>query len=222
LYNNNDSLKYHGTTTIGVTCLDGIVLTTDTRVTAGYYIAHRSGKKLYEIDNHLAMTIAGGVADALNVIDIVKYYSNLYQLEKKRPMPIRAAAQLISNILFSNRMFPLIADILVGGYDVLGPQIYNIDLFGSLSSQKFVSTGSGSLVAYGILESEYKEGLSLEDGKEIAVKAVLAAIKRNIGTGDNFDVAIINKDGFREFLPQEKEELSNKISGRKYFVSKTK
>lgn len=208
-------MRYHGTTTVGLACTDGIVFATDTRAMAGgYFIAHRNVKKVYKIDDHLGMTIAGGVADAQNVIDTLKYYAGLYKLEKKIHMPVRAAARLISNVFFSARLFPYIADVLVGGQDESGASIYNVDLFGSLTQEKFVSTGSGSPVAYGILESEYADGMTVAKGIPVAVKAVTAAMKRNAGTGDSFDVAVITQDGFRELEMKEKEAVLATISGR--------
>lgn len=206
----------HGTTTIGIVCSDGIVLATDTRAVAGtYFIAHRNVRKIIKIDEHLALTIAGGVADAQNVVDVLKYYAGLYKLEKKKPMPIRSAARLVANVFFSARLFPLIADVLVGGYDVdEGPKVFNVDLFGSLTEEKAVSTGSGSPVAYGVIESEYKEGINVNKGIEIAVKAVTAAMRRNAGTGDNFNVCVITKDGYKELNEKEKEEILKRVSGR--------
>src|SRR5579864_2792371 len=103
-----EQAKYHGTTTVGLVCSDGVVLATDTRVTAGGYIAHKQGKKLLQVDNHLAVTISGGVADAQNVVDSLKYYSNLYRVEKGMAIPIKAAAKVVSNILFSSRYYPYI------------------------------------------------------------------------------------------------------------------
>lgn len=208
-------MRYHGTTTVGLACSDGIVFATDTRAMAGgYFIAHRNVKKIYKIDDHLGMTIAGGVADAQNVVDTLKYYAGLYRLEKRIPMPVRAAARLTSNVFFSARLFPYIADVLVGGHDDSGASIYNVDLFGSLSQEKFVSTGSGSPVAYGILESEYKDGLTIAKAIPVAVKAMTAAMKRNAGTGDSFDVAVINRAGFRELDMKEKEAVLDAVSGR--------
>jgi proteasome beta subunit len=191
------------------------VFSTDTRAIAGgYFIAHKKVKKILKVDNHLGMTIAGGVADAQNVVDILKYHANIYRLEKRIPMPIKSAARLTSTVFFSSRLFPFIADVLVGGYDSSGPSIYNIDLFGSLNEEKFVSTGSGSPVAYGILESEFKEGLPLDKAVPLAVKAVTAAMKRNAGTGDSFDVAVIDKDGFRELPEGQKNKILAQITGR--------
>ncbi len=208
------SAVYHGTTTVGLVCSDGVVLATDTRVTAGGFIAHRRGKKLLQIDQNIAMTIAGVVADAQNIVDTLKYYTHLYKLEKTRAIPVRTAARLVSNVLFSSRLYPFIADVLVAGVDQSGGSIYNIDFFGSVSQEKMVSTGSGSPVAYGVLEAEYKEGMPVLKAYPLAAKAIIAATKRNIATGDHFDVAIIDKSGFREISETEKEKFLAQFSGR--------
>ena len=200
--------RLHGTTTVGLKCSDGVVLATDTRATAGFlYIAHRHVKKLAKIDEHIAMTIAGSVADAQNLVDILRYHANIYRLESRTPMPVKACARLTSNIFFSQRYAPYIAEVLVGGHDQEGSAVYNIDLFGSLNKETFVSTGSGSPVAYGILESEFKEGMSVEEASKIAARAIAAAIKRNAGTGDGVDVAVINKKGYRELSKEEKAAI---------------
>ena len=201
------SATYHGTTTVGLVCSDGVVLATDTRVTAGGFIAHKRGKKLLRIDDNIAMTISGGVADAQNVVDTLKYYANLYRIERGRLMPVRAAAQVVSNVLFSSRLYPFIADVIVGGVDPKGGSIFNVDFFGSMNQEKVVATGSGSPVAYGILESEYKEGMTAAKSYPIAAKAIITATKRNVATGDHFDIAVLDKAGFREIPEQEKEKL---------------
>ncbi len=198
---------YHGTTTVGLVCSDGVVLATDTRVTAGGFIAHKRGKKLIKIADNLAMTISGGVADAQNVTDTAKYYSSTYRLEKGRPMPVKAAAQVVSNMLFSSRLYPLIADVLVGGVDSTGGSLFNVDIFGSLNQEKMIATGSGSPVAYGILEEEFKEGMPVAKAYPLAAKAIIAATRRNVATGDHFDVAVIDNEGFRELPEAEKDKL---------------
>ncbi|MBE43875.1 MAG: proteasome endopeptidase complex, archaeal, beta subunit [Thaumarchaeota archaeon] len=207
-YVNQNTL--HGTTTVGIKCSDGTVLATDTRATAGFlYIAHRHVKKIQKIDNHIAMTIAGGVAEAQNVGDILRYHANIYKLQNRIPMPLKSCARLASNMFFSQRYpVPYMVEILVGGHDQEGPIIYNVDLFGSLNKEKFMATGSGSPVAYGILESEYKEGMSVEDGSKVAARAIAAAIRRNAGTGDGIDVAIIDTNGYRELSRQEIQSFS--------------
>lgn len=200
---------------MGLLCSDGAVLATDTRAVAGtFFIAHKNVKKIQKIDDHIAMTIAGGVADAQNVVDTLRYYSNIYKLEHGTRIPIKSAARLAANVFFSARLFPYIADVIVAGYDESGATVYNIDLFGSLTEEKYFSTGSGSPVAYGILETEYKEGIPVDQGVKIAMRAVAAAIKRNTGTGDSIDVAVITRDGFRELTLEEKSKVLTTFFGR--------
>lgn len=212
----SDSLSnYHGTTTLGLVCGDSTVLATDSRVTAGYmFIAHKNGKKMLKIDDHIALTIAGGVADAQNVVDILRYYASIFKLERNQPMPVKSAARLTSNVFFSARLFPYIAEVLVCGYDSTGPRVFDVDLFGSLNEEKFVSTGSGSPVAYGILESEYEEGMPVSRATSLAARAIHAAIQRNSGTGDNIDVAVVDSKGFRELTKTEKEKALASTSVR--------
>ncbi|TLX94217.1 MAG: archaeal proteasome endopeptidase complex subunit beta [Thaumarchaeota archaeon] len=197
----------HGTTTVGITCTDGVVLCADMRASAGYFIANNNTMKIQKIDNHAGMTMAGGVADAQNITDVLRYHSNIYRLEKQEYLPVQSIARLASLIFFQNRYYGLIADILVGGYDKKGPSLYNIDPFGSLDKKKYVTTGSGSPVAYGLLESEYRDGLTVEEGKIIALRAVKAAITRNIGTGDGINIATIDKQGFRLLTKEQKKAI---------------
>ena len=199
-----------------MTCSDGVVLGTDTRVTSGYlFIAHRRGKKVHRIDNHIGVTIAGTVAEAQNVIDTLKYYANIYRLENGKPIPVRSVARIAANIFFAQRFYPLFTDFLIGGYDAEeGNVLYSVDFFGALTKEDVVSTGSGSPVAYGILEDEYQKGMSVKQVVPIAIKAVNAAIKRNAGTGDGFDVAVITKEnGYAELTPEEKNQYLLTITG---------
>jgi proteasome beta subunit len=198
-----------GTTTCALTCKDGVVLAADSRASAGLFIADRHVMKIQKVDRHLGMTMAGGVADAQNVVDIMRYNANIYRLSNKELMPVKSASRLCSNVLFNQRYFPYYVQIIVAGYDDKeGGQIYNIDLFGSITSEKFISTGSGSPVAYGYLESEFKEGLGVNDAYKVAIRAIAAAIRRNAGTGDGINVVIIDKDGYRELSKEVKESVS--------------
>jgi proteasome beta subunit len=202
-----DQIK-KGTTTCAITCNDGIALAADTRASAGFFIADRHVMKIQKVDRHLGMTIAGGVADAQNLVDIMRYNANIYRLSNKELMPIKSAARLCSNVLFNQRYFPYYVQIILAGYENSGAgQIYNIDLFGSMTSEKFISTGSGSPVAYGYLESEYKENLSVNEGYKISIQAIAAAIRRNAGTGDNINAVIIDKEGYRELTKEQKESV---------------
>jgi proteasome beta subunit len=202
-------LVMKGTTTVGVVCKDGVILASDTRVTMGYFIAHKKGKKIYQVDDHLAMTIAGNVADAQKAVDILKANARLYKLNYERLMPVNTAARVLSNLLFSTRYAPLITQVLVGGVDDTGPHIYNIDPFGSVTEEKCVATGSGSPIAYGVLEDRYKEDVEIKEFTPIVVKAVTSAMKRDTASGDSFDVIVINENGFKELDDEEKEKFKS-------------
>jgi proteasome beta subunit len=202
-----NQLVTKGTTTVGVVCRDGIILSSDTRVTMGTFIAHKKGKKIYKIDDHVAMTISGSVADAQRLVDILVVNARLYKINFGRPIPIKSAARLLSNLLFSSRYYPLIAQVVVGGIDGSGGHVFQIDPLGSLVEEKCVATGSGSPVAYGVLEDKFQEGMPTAEMLPVVVHALKAAMKRNTASGDSFDVAIIDDKGYRELADEEKEKL---------------
>jgi proteasome beta subunit len=203
-----NQLVLKGTTTVGIVCRDGVILASDTRVTMGFFVAHHKGKKVYKIDDHMAMTISGGVADAQRAVDVLKANAQLYRLNTSRPMPISSAARLVANLLFSSRYAPLIAQVLIGGMDDTGPHVFAVDPFGSITEEKCTATGSGSPVAYGVLEDKYKEDASIKDMVGIVVRAVESAMRRDSASGDSFDVSIIDKKGYRELNEKEKRTIA--------------
>jgi proteasome beta subunit len=197
-----------GTTTCALTCTDGVVLAADTRASAGFFIADKHVMKIQKVDRHIGMTIAGGVADAQNLVDIMRYNANIYRISNRKLMPIRSAARLCSNILFNQRYYPYFVQLIMAGFNEQErAQIYNIDLFGSMTTERFISTGSGSPVAYGYLESEFKENMKVEEAYKIALRAIAAAIRRNAGTGDSINVVIIDKNGYRELSREVKDAV---------------
>jgi len=207
LSNNVEEKILRGTTTVGLKAKDGVVLCADMRASAGYFIANNNTMKIQKIDDHAGMTMAGGVADAQNITDILRYHANIHRIQKQEPIPIKSLTRLTSLIFHQNRGYPFIADILVGGYDNDGPALFNIDMFGSVEEKTYVTTGSGSPVAYGLLEEEFREELTVEEAKVIALRAVKAAIIRNIGTGDGINVSIIDKNGFRLLTKEQKKAI---------------
>mgnify|MGYP001072880693 CR=1 FL=1 len=202
-----DGLALRGTTTVGVACTDGVILASDTRAVMGTFVAHKRAKKVYRIDDHLAMTVAGLVADAQWTVEVLKVNASLYRLNMGRPMPVRSAARLVSNLFFSARMAPLIAQVLVGGVDDAGSHVFSLDPLGSLTEERCVATGSGSPIAYGVLEDQYKDGAAVGDLLPVVVRAVDSAMKRDSASGDSFDVAVIDKGGFRELGDAQKKAV---------------
>jgi proteasome beta subunit len=191
----------HGTTTVGLIAEDSVILAADKRATAGTMIASRRVKKIVKITDYSAMTISGLVADAQNLADIVREESRYYALTTGVKLSVKGIATLLANILFSSKFFPYIVQLIVGGYDVK-PRIYVLDLYGSITEEKFAATGSGSPVAYGVLEEHYRDDLTVEEAIDIAKKAIRTAILRDSATGDGIDVTIIGKSKYEElFVP---------------------
>jgi proteasome beta subunit len=208
-----DEFKFKGTTTVAFKCVDGIVMATDTRATVlPGFVAHKKVKKVYGVTRNVGMTIAGVPAEAINLLDILRANAILYQIQRKRIVPVKVVASLASVILFSQRLYPYEVQVIIGGYDDEGYHLYSLDPFGSAIEDDMIATGSGSPVAYGVLESGYSNGISLDQGLVLAVKAINAAIKRNVYTGDDFDVATITMEkGYVELTNEEKKRIFSKI-----------
>lgn len=186
-----------GTTTIGLLGKDGVVLASETRATMGTMIANKEVQKIFRIQNHMGMTTAGSVADAQRLVRILQVETNLYQIERKEPIKIEAAATLLANILQESKWFPFWVQLLLGGYDTK-PRLYSLDAIGSVIEEKVVSTGSGSPFAYGVLENKYEENATTEENVKLAVEALKAAMERDAMSGNGINVVKITKKGYEK------------------------
>ncbi|MBU3905119.1 MAG: archaeal proteasome endopeptidase complex subunit beta [Nanoarchaeota archaeon] len=192
-----------GTTTVGILCKDSVIIAAEKKATMGYLVASKEAQKVYQLDDHIGITIAGGVADAQAMIRLLKAQFKLYKLERG-PITLKGAANLLSNILHGSKYYPYMNQFILAGYDTK-PHAYSFDPLGAFDEEgEFVSTGSGSPFAYGVLEDRYKAGLGTEEGIKLALSALKAAVERDIASGGKgFRVAVIDKDGFKELTEQE-------------------
>lgn len=199
-----------GTTTVGIICKDGVVLAAEKKATLGYLVASKEDIKIVEIMPHIGMSQAGVVGDVQALTKYLRAESKLYELRNKKRISVKASATLLSNILYSSRwsFFPYMVQLILGGYDDKGPSLFILHPDGSkLEEKEFFATGSGSPMAFGVLETLFKEGLSLEEGKLVAIKAVKSGVERDIGSGGKgIDVAVIDKKGFRMLEKKEVEK----------------
>jgi len=199
-----ESVLYTGTTTIGIKCTDGIILASDHRAVAGYYVAHKHTKKIYKWTDHIASTTAGLVADCQKLIDYMNIECNLYKLSNLKPIPVQAAANLYARYLFNRRIVPYQTQTIIGGVDNSGPHVFTLDAVGSLIEENTVcATGSGTPVALGVLEDAYFEQITVEQAIPIAIHAIRSSIERDIGSGNGIDVIYIDeKKGYNEISDQ--------------------
>ena len=206
----NEELKT-GTTTLGLVCKDGVVMATERRATMGTLIAHKTTQKLFQIDDNLGLTVAGLVGDAQVLARYLSAEVELYKLKRSTSMTVRAASTLMANILSGRRYFPYWVALIIGGIDSNGGHVYSLDAAGGAIEDKYVTTGSGSPYVYGVLEDNYKDGLSASEGTDITIRALTAAMKRDAASGDGIDLDIIKKKEFKKLSEDEITERKKKL-----------
>jgi len=197
-----DDLKKTGTTILGIVCKDGVVIATERRATMGTLIAHKATKKLYQIDNHLALATAGLVGDLQVLSRYLSAETKLYSLKRDAEMSVHSAATLLSNILNSRKFYPYYVQLILGGWDSTGGHVYSLDAAGGSIPDKYTAGGSGSPYAFGVLEDQFRDDMTVNDGIELALRAVTAAMNRDSASGNGADVAVITEKEFK-IIPDE-------------------
>lgn len=200
-----------GTTTVGIVCKDGVVMGADKRSSAGYLIANKRQTKIVKVDDYIAVTQAGLVSDAQLLSKLIKAELRLKNMRTERKATVKEAANLLAGMLYSNirrpSMFMSVVGFLLGGFDKYGPQLYNLGIDGSITQMYDYSTdGSGSVYAMGVLETLYKPEMTMEEGIELVVKAINAALQRDMATGNGIDVITIDKNGYKHQFTKTYEE----------------
>jgi proteasome beta subunit len=196
-----------GTTTVGIKCKEGLVLAADKRAGGGIIVDKRA-QKIYQITKNVALTMAGTASDAQLITKLIGAELRLMEIRKEKTVTIKEAANLLSGIVYQNirrpSMIPGISHFILGGKDNTGFHIFDIYPDGSLSECKdFISSGSGSVMAYGVLETLYEPEISLQEGTELAVKCLNAAIQRDMNSGDGYDIITITEEGVKKVVSKE-------------------
>ncbi len=196
---NIETLKT-GTTTVAMVCRDGIVLAADQKATMGHLVASKDTQKVFEISPKICMTIAGSAGDGQAMARLLKAELSLYELQEKK-VTVKAAATLLANILRGayKSFIPEYVQLVLGGYDARGSHLYSVDAAGGLSPEdEYAFSGSGSVIALGVLEDGYKKDMSTGDGVNLLLRSIRAARERDVYTGGkSMHVAVITKDGIK-------------------------
>jgi proteasome beta subunit len=197
-----------GTTTVGLIAKDAVVIGAEQKSTMGYMVDSKVAQKVYQLDDHIGLTIAGYAGDALSMIRLLKAQFNLYKLERG-PISVKAAATLLSNILHGSKYFPYLNQFILAGFDSEA-RLYSFDPLGAFDTKdKYYSTGSGSPFVYGVLEVGFKENMETAEAIALVIKAIKAAIERDIASGGKeIQVAVIDKNGYKELGKQDLKKYS--------------
>ena len=183
---------------IAIKCKDGVVLGNDNRATWGYTVANKSTKKVFKITEHIGLAAYGLIGDFQILVKIMRAQANLYLLDAGERISTKSIGKLVSNYLYSRKMYPLYTNLVVAGVDKDGPKLFTLDAIGSLMPDDYGTAGTGMLLSIGILEAEYKQDMSVEEGEKLVEKAIKTAIKRDAMSGNGIDILTITKDGAKE------------------------
>ncbi|WP_134484548.1 proteasome subunit beta [Candidatus Nitrosocosmicus franklandus] len=183
------------TTIIGIKTTEGVVLASDKRASKGFFIGSKIVQKIAKIDDTLAIAIAGQLSDAEHLIKVTAAERKLIELRRGFPLSVKESSRLIANLAYSGlrNYQPYYVELLVAGVDSTGSHINVADMSGAITTEDFAASGSGAPIAYGVLESLYNKNITNEEAKEIARKAVFAAMERDPGSGNGTDILVIPK-----------------------------
>ncbi|MBC7219326.1 MAG: proteasome subunit beta [Hadesarchaea archaeon] len=195
-------------TVVGLRCKEGIALAADTKGTSYYLVVSKRVPKLFKLDDFIGAAISGSSGDIQSFVSLLRAEANLYRLNQGRPITTKALVQVASNLLFGRRIFPYIVAGVISGIDPDGPRLYFLDpVGGKIEEEKFASAGTGSTIAYGVLEQMYRDDMSLEECARLAAQSIKTAIERDAATGEKTVVAIIDGKGYRELSDEEIAKL---------------
>ncbi len=198
----------HGTTTIGVVCKDGLVIAAEKRATTGSFIAEKKSEKIFKITDRMLITTSGTVSDAQLLTKLIRAELKLKQVRTDREASVKEAANLLAGLVYGNirkySLIPGITQFLLAGYDSEGYHLYDLFVDGSvMECDDYVASGSGSIVAYGVLEAMYKKDVTVREGVDLCVKCLNAAIQRDIGSGNGIVAYTITKDGMKKVFDRD-------------------
>ncbi|MHA1803070.1 MAG: proteasome subunit beta [Promethearchaeota archaeon] len=187
-----------GAASVGIKCKDGVVLGSDKRATWGYTVTNKSTKKVFKITDTIGLAAYGLIGDFQILVKILQAQANLYELDAGEPISTQSIGKLVSNYLYSRKMFPLYTNIIIAGVDKDGPKLYTLDAIGSLLPDDYGVAGTGMLMSVGILEAEYKPDITVAEGEKLVEKTIRNSITRDAMSGNGIDILIITSEGARE------------------------
>uniref|UniRef100_UPI00398E8986 proteasome subunit beta type-9-like n=1 Tax=Pristiophorus japonicus TaxID=55135 RepID=UPI00398E8986 len=193
-----------GTTIMAVEFDGGVVIGSDSRVSAGDSVVNRVMNKLSVLHERIYCALSGSAADAQAMADIINYQLELHSVEIEDAPLVRAAAAMVKNISYKYKE-ELSAHLIVAGWDrKKRGQVY-ATLGGMLIRQPFAVGGSGSVFIYGYVDATYKAGMSRAECLQFVTNAIALAIGRDGSSGGVVYLVTITEKGteHKVILPNE-------------------
>ncbi|KAI5855320.1 nucleophile aminohydrolase [Tricharina praecox] len=187
----------HGTTTLAFRFKGGIIVATDSRATAGNWIASQTVKKVIEINDKMLGTMAGGAADCQFWLNYLGMECRLHELRHKRRITVAAASKILANIVYGYKGMGLSMGTMIAGVTAQeGPALYYVDSDGTRLQGDLFCVGSGQTFAYGVLDREYHYDLSDEDALALGSRSILAATHRDAYSGGSINLYHVKEEGW--------------------------
>jgi proteasome beta subunit len=188
---------FPGATAVGISFNNGVLLASERRVSFGNFVVNKSTKKTFVLTENVGAACAGMVADMNVLARQVAALSKIRKFETRRDLQTNSVAKLMSVIMFERRYFPLLTQVIVGGFDIK-PQIYTLDPLGSLLPDEYAAVGSGAEMALGVLDAQYSPKMTEENARKLAIKSIRSSIQRDASSGDGIDILVISNRGKNE------------------------
>lgn len=196
-----------GTTTLGFRFQGGVILAVDSRASSGQYIASQTVQKVLEINDYLLGTMAGGAADCQYWERVLGMECRLWELRNNSRITVAAASKILAGITYAYRNHGLSMGTMVAGWDKFGPALYYVDDQGTRVKHELFSVGSGSIYAYGVLDSGYHYDLSVDDATDLARRSIFHATYRDGGSGGYVSVYHIHSRGWTKISRDDQTKL---------------
>jgi 20S proteasome subunit beta 2 len=188
-----------GTTICGLITKDAIVLGADTRATEGPIVADKKCQKLHRLADNIWTAGAGTAADLDHVTFNIESQIELLRLSMGKTPRVASAVSRFSQLLFKYQGHICCA-LVLGGVDCKGPQLFKIHPHGSTDRLPFCAMGSGSLNALTVLESMYRDNMTVEDGQRLVAEAIRSGIYNDLGSGGNVDIVTITANQPAQYI----------------------
>ncbi|XP_015524643.1 proteasome subunit beta type-5 [Neodiprion pinetum] len=200
----------HGTTTLGFRYKGGVVLAVDSRATGGQFIGSQSMKKIVEINDYLLGTLAGGAADCVYWDRVLAKQCRMYELRNRERISVAAASKLMSNMVYNYKGMGLSMGMMIAGWDKRGPGLYYVDSEGTRTAGQVFSVGSGSVYAFGVLDSGYHWDLTDEEAYELGRRSIYHATHRDAYSGGIIRVYHMKSTGWVHISDEDCKDLHYK------------
>lgn len=198
-----------GTTILGIVCKDGVVMAADRQSTAGTIVMSKNAEKVFPVNDYLVISGTGMVSDLRRVPKFLSAELKLKELKSRSRPTVREASNLLAQMNYSGirqpSMIPQQAGFLLAGFNENGEtELYSIEPAGSSMKVEDYDANFGSGMPYvlGLLERQYKPGITIKQGIELAKEALKSSTQRDVGSGYGIDIYTITKDKIEKVVSQ--------------------